>query len=83
MTVSRDQRGAVCILPEALLGRRKPTCEVQTGEGARFFPSSGAAGLLCICWWRGGEGRAGCRDSGAVVMLLEAYPADPRGVTGA
>lgn len=81
--MSKDQRGAVCILSEALLGRRKPTCELQTGEGARFFPSSGAAGLLCICWWGVGAGRAGRRDSGAVVMLLEAYPVDPEGVIGA
>lgn len=57
----------------------------------KFRPEKGQVLPQLRCSWAsvyllvgvGGAGRAGCRDSGAVVMLLEEYPADPRGVIGA
>lgn len=60
----------ICLLPEALLGGKKATSEVQTRRGPSLSIHSGAAGLLCT--WLG---RAEFRDSGAKVRLLEEYSA--------
>lgn len=61
---------------------RNPPVNFRPEMGAGSSPVQVQLGFCVPAggWGWGGAGRAACRDSGAVVMLLEEYPADPRGV---